>query len=245
VNNNNNNNTIHLNNSSFVSVENIMSNLQTKIKNIKNNLNAQYGSYADLLQSAKEKIAQNKTKSTADMTMEEYKEYINNKLQSMKRDFTRFQDSETVFISDAGFEAMKNDPDYETWVLDVVQQNLNVPNYLFGWKNSARISIHQFGATKEEYRGQSYSSQNDKPSINNETEDFWTLRRKRMKKLIEMQKEMFDDIYELKQLSEHKAEVKSAQMKAEGLIDTSNPMPIIKGIPAKFLLGMLSADTKI
>ena len=239
------NNTIHLDNSPLQSVENIMSGLQTRIKNINSNLNTEYCSYADLLQSAKEQIVQSESKSTADMTMEEYKEYINDKLQSMKRDLTRYQDSETIVISDAGFEAMKNDPEYEAWVLDVVQQNLNVPNYLFGWKNSARICVHQFGATKEEYRGQSYSAQNDKPLSNNEVEDFWTLRRKRMKKLLVMQQEMFDDIYELKQLSEHKAEVKAAQMKEEGLVDTSNPMQIITGIPAKFLLSMLSADTKV
>ena len=239
------NNAIHLSNSPLQSVENIMSGLQTRIKNINTKLNAEYGSYADLLQSAKEQIVQSESKSTADMTMEEYKEYINGKLQSMRRDLTRYQDSETVIISDAGFEAMKNDPEYETWVLDVVQQNLNVPNYLFGWKNSARISVHQFGATKEEYRGQSYSAQNDKPLSNNEVEDFWTLRRKRMKKLLEMQQEMFDDIYELKQLSEHKAEIKAVQMKEEGLIDTGNPMQVITGIPAKFLLSMLSADTKV
>ena len=78
---------------------------------------------------------------------------------------------------------------------------------------------------------------------NNEPEDFWTLRHKRLKKMLEMQQEMFDHIYELKQLSNHKAEIKSAQMKAEGLIDTSNPMPVITGVPAKYLLSMLTADT--
>ena len=77
---------------------------------------------------------------------------------------------------------------------------------------------------------------------NDETEDFWTQRLKRMKKRFEMEQEMFDNLYELKQISKHKAEVKSAQMEAEGLIDTSNPMPVITGIPAKYLLSMLEVE---
>ena len=75
-----------------------------------------------------------------------------------------------------------------------------------------------------------------------EPEDFWTLRHKRMEKRLEMEQEMFDNLYQLKQLSKHKAEVKAAQMKAEGLVDTGNPMPVITGIPAKYLLSMLTTD---
>ena len=237
------NNTIHLDKAPIASVENILGGMQKKINNISGNLNAEYGSYTELLQAAKDQIASNE-KSTADMTMDEYKEYIHDKLQTMKRDFTRYQDDETIVISDAGFEAMKNDSEYEAWVLNVVQDNLMTPNYLFGWKNSARISIHQFGATKEEYRGQSYSADrgNNNP-VNNEDEDFWLQRHKRIKKILEMEQEMFDNLYELQQFSKHKAEVKSAQMKAEGLVDTSNPMPVITGVPAKYLLSMLTAES--
>ncbi len=234
-----NENVIHLNNMPFNAIESTLSSLQTKIKNINNN------SYADMLQAAKEQIANSETKTTADMTLDEYKDYINHKLNTMKRDLTRCQDDVTVIISDAGFEAMKTDSEYETWVLDVVQQNLSYPNYFYGIvKNSANISVHEFGANKEEYRCQVYSAnRDDNLPVNNETEDFWTLRKKRMKKILEMEQEIFENFYQLQKLSEHKAEVKSAQMKAEGLVDTSNPMPIITGIPAKFLLSMLTADS--
>ena len=75
-----------------------------------------------------------------------------------------------------------------------------------------------------------------------EPEDFWTLRHKRMQKRLEIEQEMFDNLYQLQQLSKHKAEVKAAQMKAEGLVDTSNPMPVITGIPAEYLLSMLKTD---
>ena len=76
-----------------------------------------------------------------------------------------------------------------------------------------------------------------------EPEDFWTQRLKRMKNMLKIEQEMFDNLYQLKQLSKHKAEAKSIQMKAEGLVDTSNPMPVITGIPAKYLLSMLNTDS--
>ena len=76
-----------------------------------------------------------------------------------------------------------------------------------------------------------------------EPEDFWTQRLNRMKNMLEMEQELFDNLYQLKQLSKHKAEAKSIQMKAEGLVDTSNPMPVITGIPAKYLLSMLTTDS--
>ena len=238
----NNGNMIHLNSTPIDLVGNILTDLNNKIKVVSDNLSADYGSYEEMLQSAKAQInAENK--STAEMTMDEYKDYINNKLQSLIRDATRYQDSETVVISDAGFAAMKADSEYEAWVIETVQKNLSARNYLYGIvKNSASICVHQFGATKEEYRGYSHSAQPRTP-LDNTVEDFWTQRHKRSKKLLEMEQEMFDNLYQLKELSNHKAAVKAAQAKANGLVDTSNPMPVITGVPAKYLLSMLTPDS--
>ena len=232
-----NKNMIHLNNNPMNLVDNLLENLNNKINSVNASLNAEYDSYDKVLKIAKSQLANKK--STADMTMDEYKEYINDTLQSLTRDATRYQDDETVIISNAGYEAMKADSEYEAWVIDTVQKNLSFPNYLYGWKNSARISVHQFGATKEEYRGQIYSAHKNDNPLNN-VEDFWTQRHKRMKKILEMEQEMFDNIYQLKELSRQKSIEKAAQAKSEGLVDTSNPMQVITGVPAKFLLGMLT-----
>ena len=95
----------------------------------------------------------------------------------------------------------------------------------------------------EEYKNYLHKK-TDSAKQNSDEEDYWLQRKKRTKKLLEMQQEMFQNFYELKQLSDRKAEIKTAQLKSEGLINTSNPMQIITGIPAKFLLSMLTADTK-
>ena len=86
---------------------------------------------------------------------------------------------------------------------------------------------------------QSFGSQHQIKAPNENTEDYWTMRRKRTEKILEMQQEMFENIQQLKDLSERKAMIKAAQAKAAGEVDTSNPMPVIVGVPAEYLLSGL------
>lgn len=69
-----------------------------------------------------------------DMTMVEYKQYIYNKISQIPMHPTRAGESISVTISEAGFEAMKNDPEYEAWVLNdckwVGHNRINGPVYV-------------------------------------------------------------------------------------------------------------------
>ena len=56
--------------------------------------------------------------STKDMTMDEYKQYIHEKISQIPMHPTRMSENISIHISEAGFEAMKNDPEYEAWVLN-------------------------------------------------------------------------------------------------------------------------------
>ena len=53
------------------------------------------------------------TVSTKDMTMDEYKQYIHEKISQIPMHPTRMSESISIHISEVGFEAMKNDPEYE------------------------------------------------------------------------------------------------------------------------------------
>ena len=243
-------NEFHLTNTPIDGVVNVMSGLQRKINHVNNNLamldNIENFSYKEILQSVQNEL-EDAQKSTAEMTLDEYKEYISNKLQAIPRHVTRYQDNINIVISDAGFEAMQNDSEYENWVLDSIAKDLAFPNYLYGIvKNSARFVVHQFGATKEEYRGYSHSlnGHGNQSPLDSNTEDFWTQRHKRMKKILEMEQEMFNSVQQLQQLSNRKLLEQSARAKANGLTETSNPMPVITGVPAKYLLNMLTPDSK-
>ena len=58
--------------------------------------------------------------SAKDMTMVEYKQYIYNKISQIPMHPTRAGESISVTISEAGFEAMKNDPEYDVALSDAI-----------------------------------------------------------------------------------------------------------------------------
>ena len=87
--------------------------------------------------------------SAKDMTMEEYKQYIYNKISKIPMHPTRAGESISVTISEAGFEAMKNDPEYEAWVLNDLQVGWSQPDKWSGICGGAFSTIY-YGASKEE-----------------------------------------------------------------------------------------------
>lgn len=124
-----------------------------------------------------------------EMDLEEYKQYIHDKISNIPISPSQMGASFSVHISDAGFEAMKADPEYEKWVLDTLK-------YDFGFQDpwagicGGRFSIHNFGASKEEYSGQSwsagYQNGNGKSLFHQKAEDsFWERRMQRSEQLQE------------------------------------------------------------
>lgn len=95
--------------------------------------------------------------STKDMTMEEYKQYIHDKISRIPLHPSRMQESISVNISEAGFEAMKNDPEYEAWVLNDLRTGWAQPDRWAGVCGGAYSTIY-YGATKEECRAQMWSA---------------------------------------------------------------------------------------
>ncbi len=77
--------------------------------------------------------------SAKDMTMVEYKQYIYNKISQIPMHPTRAGESISVTISEAGFEAMKNDPEYEAWVLNDLQVGWSQPDKWSGICGSIQL----------------------------------------------------------------------------------------------------------
>ena len=94
--------------------------------------------------------------SAKDMTMEEYKQYIYNKISQIPMHPTRAGESISVTISEAGFEAMKNDPEYEAWVLNDLQVGWSQPDKWSGICGGAFSTIY-YGASKEECHAEMWS----------------------------------------------------------------------------------------
>ncbi len=125
--------------------------------------------------------------STQDMTMEEYKRFINDLLDSIPFDSTRKYDKEIITITEKGWEQMKNDADYEAWVLGYTVENRSVRNPFFGLPGaSGSFYVEKFGASIEEHLGQSVGSTEQAKStkrFRNE-KSWWDKRHERMEELL-------------------------------------------------------------
>lgn len=94
---------------------------------------------------------------TSSMSMGEYKAYISSLLGKIPFAPSRPYDEETVFISEEGWEQMKNDPDYEAWVLGYTKINRSVADPFFGMGSAGSFAIEHFGASIDEHNGHGYS----------------------------------------------------------------------------------------
>ncbi len=140
-----------------------------------------------------------------DMTMEEYKRFFTGLMQSIPYDWSQKNDVNVWSITEAGWEQMRNDPDYEAWVLGYTAQDraVNIP---FAAMPGYFPSYHteHFGASIDEHLGQGIPMNN--PAVNKEADDgksWWEKRHERMEKLLE----------EIVETATEKEAVKKAQAK--------------------------------
>lgn len=117
----------------------------------------------DFLETVREKASVSsttevsKTISTKDMTLDEYKNYIKGQISSFKWCSDKIGDSCSIDISDEGFKAMQNDPEYEKWVLNDLKTAFATP--MPGWARSiggTRYQVVHYGATKKECHSTSW-----------------------------------------------------------------------------------------
>ena len=133
------------------------------------------------------------TKTVQNMTMEEYQAYFYALLDTIPYDSTQRNNTTFVSISDEGWEQMRKDPDYEAWILGYFVEDRSVHNPFFYWgADAGNVVYERFGASIEEHRGQGFSKavfKNDSSDNDDDAEDWWIKRHKRMKKLLHEQVE--------------------------------------------------------
>lgn len=154
---------------------------------------------------------------TADMSIEEYKQYIYDRIASLPMHESNMLDSVSVKITEEGFEAMKNDPEYEQWVLDSLQSNFNYPDV---WSSvcGGKFCVFYFGATKEESHGESWrlgfrNGEGRKAFDEKSKESFWERRQKRREEWLEQLEELADKKALSKRMAQSEFFLKSAAVK--------------------------------
>ncbi len=106
---------------------------------------------------AESTVFRTEAKSPGEMSLAEYVQYINGKISELSRRSYGGHRDVFIFISEEGYRAMQNDPEYEEWVMQNIR---DAYGYSVSWcgHDADYHSVHLFGATKEDYRGQSWSS---------------------------------------------------------------------------------------
>ncbi|MDE7269372.1 MAG: hypothetical protein K2N81_02735 [Acetatifactor sp.] len=132
-----------------------------------------------------ENASMNGVRSPQKMTMEEYKQYIAQKIRQIPVHPSRRNDYISVTISEEGYAAMKNDPEYEAWVLNDLRSVWSRPGFNFGSEDKVYTNIY-YGATKEARRSDTWMipgrTASDRASENREED------RRRLEKRIKRQK---------------------------------------------------------
>lgn len=141
----------------------------------------------------------------AAMSMTEYKLYLYDRISSLPVHPWNMQVFAAVNISEAGFAAMKNDPEYEKWVLDCLRTNFQAYDP-WGAGSGKRYVVFYFGATKEECRVESWRSgwrdeERERLYRKKAKDSIWERRRKKRKALLAM----YEELAEKKALSKRMA----------------------------------------
>ena len=242
------NNTTHVN--SMRGLENLVSKLQKKMTGLSDNL-----SYQEMLISIKARTTTVTEsfcgmKSTVNMTMEEYQVYIWMKIDSFPFNSTRPYDEETIKISDKCWGRMKNDPDYEQKMMNLIKDGRAQPDPFFGVGSTGTYWILEFDGG-EGCRSHGFSknfggsAKDARAKFEKESEGgFWTNRAKKAKLQAEINEKYYQWKELLKEIGEHRAEIRHIEAQQQGLLHTSSDMPIA-GVPAKFLLAGLMGGANI
>lgn len=176
------------------------------------------------------------------MTLEEYKQYIYRKISALPVHPSNQYDSVSVQISDEGFQAMQKDPEYEKWVLDTLRRNFAFYNPWSGICGGNYV-MHRFGASKEEYRGNSFAKGVDggrKESIlEGDEETFWERRARRNKEYLEALEEMDIENHRMRRVFREAAIRKGDY---DGMFDNDNFSQMLN--LADFLLMQEPGNTK-
>lgn len=120
-----------------------------------------------------------------DMTMDEYKKFFSDLMDSIPYDWSQHNDVNVWSITEAGWEQMKNDPDYEAWILGYTVMDRSVNNPFASMQGySPKFHTEHFGASIDEHLGQVMPMNSSKSrEVSDNEVSWWDMRMKRFKEL--------------------------------------------------------------
>ena len=189
------------------------------------------------------------TKTTTEMTMAEYQEYIWEKIDSFPFSPTRPYDEQTIKISEKCWNRMKDDPEYEDKMMNIIKDGRQYPDPFFGMGSCGAYEVLDFDGGEgclshtfsKNFGGGKLgaSKQFDKESEG----AFWSNRRKRMKELYKESAERY--LRRKMEMQMENLHVRKMRLMAQGKYDAAASV-VGAGVPASLLLsGIGGTGTKL
>ena len=127
------------------------------------------------------------------MSMDAYQQTIREKISQIPLSTTRQMESILIQISDAAFERMKNDPDYEAWGLNDLREAFSQSNPWVATTGGG-YSVFYIGETKEQCHAEGWypgymGNQGSAMFEDKAKGSFWEQRMESHKKYMELQQE--------------------------------------------------------
>ncbi len=224
--------------SSNMQVAKAFSVLQKKLANNLSNL-----SYQGILENANKNLSD---MSSEEMTMEEYKAYIWDKIDSFPFSPTRPNDDETIKISEKCFERMKADSEYEDKMMDIIKNGRMYPNpyYGSGVSDSGVYCILEFDGgegCKSQGFSKNFGGSKDSASSRFDKESnggFWSSKRLLKKKMQAQIEQIIHQKREMVQEINEEVALKREIIMKQSIMENAPDLPIT-GVPAKYLLAGL------
>ncbi len=166
---------------------------QTPVRRPNNN-DASGASFEECVQKEvdKQSLPNNETIRSVD----EYRTYLNNKLQNLSFDSSNRMDTTMVSISDAGISRMMRDPGYEEWVIGQVKSMFSA-NDPFSGISGGKFIIMRFREKESDFNitmeraGFPNGQDSMMPKTHkDEDEGFWGRRQNRLEEHIEISEEI-------------------------------------------------------
>lgn len=179
------------------------------------------------------------TKTTTEMTMAEYQEYIWEKIDSFPFHPTRPYDEQTIKFSEECWDRMKDDPEYEDKMMNIIKDGRQYPDPFFGMGSCGAYEVLNFDGGEgclshtfsKNFGGSKLGASNQ---FDKESEGaFWSNRRKRMKELYKESEERY--LRRKMEMQMENLHVRKMRLMAQGKYDAAASV-VGAGVPASLLL---------
>ena len=179
------------------------------------------------------------TKTTTEMTMAEYQEYIWEKIDSFPFSPTRPYDEQTIKISEKCWNRMKDDPEYEDKMMNIIKDGRQYPDPFFGMGSCGAYEVLDFDGGEgclshtfsKNFGGSKLGASNQ---FDKESEGaFWSNRRKQTKERYKESEERY--LRRKKEMQMENLHVRKMRLMAQGKYEEAASV-IGAGLPASLLL---------